>query len=119
MLPCQNLQCKMSMKLAKKRGRFPCKMSMKMGGGIGVARPGASAHVECREPQPGTDPGSSEPIEFAGCGREKKDAWVQRVLESQRYGELSKRERGVVRAYVDKVTGTSAPRCGAREGAAR
>jgi hypothetical protein len=24
--------------------------------GVGVARPGASAHEECREPQPGTDP---------------------------------------------------------------
>ena len=51
---------------------------------------------------------SSEPIEFAGCGRKEKYAWVECVLEAQRYGELGKRERGVVRAYVEKVTGMSA-----------
>ena len=51
---------------------------------------------------------SSEAIEFAGCGRKEKYAWVERVLRAQRYGELSKRERGVVRAYVEKVTGMSA-----------
>ena len=51
---------------------------------------------------------SSEPIEFAGCGRSEKYAWVESVLQAQRYGELGKRERGVVRAYVEKVTGMSA-----------
>ena len=50
---------------------------------------------------------SSEEIEFAGCGRNEKYAWVERVLAAQNYGELSKRERGVVRAYVEKVTGMS------------
>jgi transposase InsO family protein len=51
---------------------------------------------------------SSQPIEFAGCGRNEKYAWVERVLRAQRYGELGKGERGVVRAYVEKVTGSSA-----------
>jgi len=51
---------------------------------------------------------SSEPIEFAGCGRKEKYDWVERVLVAQLYGELSKGERGVVRAYVKKVTGMSA-----------
>ncbi len=51
---------------------------------------------------------SSEPIEFAGCGRNEKYGWIERVLKAQRYGELGKRERGVVRAYVEKVTGMSA-----------
>ena len=51
---------------------------------------------------------SSQPIEFAGCGRNEKYAWVERVLRAQNYGELGKRERGVVRAYVEKVTGMSA-----------
>src|SRR5262249_49048981 len=51
---------------------------------------------------------SSEPIEFAGCGREEKYAWVERVLRAQSYGELGKRERGIVRSYVRKVTGMSA-----------
>lgn len=50
---------------------------------------------------------SSESIEFAGCGRKEKYAWVERVLQAQRYAELGKRERGVVRAYVEKVTGIS------------
>lgn len=50
---------------------------------------------------------SSEPIEFAGCGRDEKYAWVERVLRAQRFGELGKRERGVVRAYMEKVTGMS------------
>ena len=51
---------------------------------------------------------SSEPIEFAGSGRNERYAWVERVLVSQRYGELSRRDRSVVRAYVEKVTGRSA-----------
>ncbi len=51
---------------------------------------------------------SSEPIEFAGSGRNERYAWVERVLVSQRYGELSRRDRGVVRTYVEKVTGASA-----------
>jgi transposase InsO family protein len=51
---------------------------------------------------------SSQGIEFAGCGREEKYAWVEGVLSAQNYGELGKRERGVVRAYVEKVTGLSA-----------
>ena len=47
---------------------------------------------------------SSEPIDFAGCGRNEKYAgW-----SAQRCGELGKRERGVVRAYVEKVTGMRA-----------
>lgn len=51
---------------------------------------------------------SSQPIEFAGCGRNEKYAWVERVLGVQNYGEPAKRDRGVVRAYVEKVTGMSA-----------
>ena len=50
---------------------------------------------------------SSQPIEFAGCGRDEKYAWVDRVLGAQNYAELGKQERGVVRAYVEKMTGMS------------
>ena len=50
---------------------------------------------------------SSEPIEFAGCGRNEKYGWLERVHQAQHYGELGKRERGVVRAYMEKVTGMS------------
>jgi hypothetical protein len=51
---------------------------------------------------------SSEAIEFAGCGRSEKYGWLERVLRAHNYGELGKRDRGVVRAYVEKVTGMSA-----------
>jgi hypothetical protein len=51
---------------------------------------------------------SSQPIEFAGCGRDEKYAWVEGVLGVQNYAALGKLERGVVRAYVEKVTGMSA-----------
>ena len=50
---------------------------------------------------------SSQPIEFSGCGRNERYAWVERVLKAQNYAGLGKRERGVVRAYVEKVAGVS------------
>jgi len=50
---------------------------------------------------------SSEPIEFAGGVRQERYGWVERVLCAQNYGELGKGERGLVRAYVGKVTGLS------------
>jgi len=50
---------------------------------------------------------SSEPIEFSSGGREERYLWVERVLVAQKYGELGKRERGLVRAYLRKVTGLS------------
>jgi len=50
---------------------------------------------------------SSEPIEFTSGGREERYEWVERMLAAQKYGELGKRERGLVRAYVRKVTGLS------------
>jgi transposase InsO family protein len=50
---------------------------------------------------------SSEPIEFAGGKREERYGWVERVLAAQNYGKLGKGARGLVRAYVRKVTGLS------------
>jgi transposase InsO family protein len=50
---------------------------------------------------------SSQPIEFVGCGRDERYAFVERVLGVQNYASLGKRERGWVRAYVEKVTGMS------------
>jgi transposase InsO family protein len=49
----------------------------------------------------------SGPIEFAGGGRDERYGWVERVLAAQKYGKLGKSERGLVRAYVGKVTGLS------------
>lgn len=50
---------------------------------------------------------SSESIEFTGCSREEKYVWVEQVLRGQNYTGLSKKDRGVVRAYLEKVTGLS------------
>jgi len=51
---------------------------------------------------------SSGVIEFTGQARAPKYAWTERVLVLQEYAGLSKQERGLVRAYVAKVTGLSA-----------
>ena len=50
---------------------------------------------------------SSEPIEFTSNGRAERYLWVERVLAAQKYRELGKGERGLVRAYVRKMTGLS------------
>jgi transposase InsO family protein len=50
---------------------------------------------------------SCEPIEFSSGGREERYEWVERMLGAQRYRHLGKSERGLVRAYLRKVTGLS------------
>src|SRR2546427_5904286 len=51
---------------------------------------------------------SSQPIEFAGCGRNEKYAWVESVLKAQNYGGVRKRGGGGGGAHVGKGTGVSA-----------
>ena len=50
---------------------------------------------------------SSTGIEFAGRGRAEVYAWTERVLVAQQFGRQGKKERGVIRAYVGKLTGLS------------
>jgi transposase InsO family protein len=50
---------------------------------------------------------SSKPIEFSSGGRDDRYLWVERVLAAQKYRELGKGDRGLVRAYLRKVTGLS------------
>ena len=50
---------------------------------------------------------SSEPIEFISGAREERYLWVEGVLAAQKYRELGKGERGLVRAYLRKMTGLS------------
>lgn len=50
---------------------------------------------------------SSREIEYAGCGRAEIYAWTEQVLVAQEFGSLGKLERGMIRAYVEKVTGRS------------
>ena len=50
---------------------------------------------------------SSEEIDFVGQGRAEVYAWVERVLVKQEFGRMKKKERGRVRAYLEKMTGRS------------
>jgi transposase InsO family protein len=49
----------------------------------------------------------SEEIEFDGKNREEVYGWVNQVLHQQRFDELKRSERGLVRRYVEKMTGLS------------
>ena len=51
----------------------------------------------------------SEGIEFAGQGRAEIYTWTERMLVAQQYAGQSKKQRGVIRAYLSKVTGRSLP----------
>jgi len=51
----------------------------------------------------------SQGIAFEGQTREERYRWVQGVLVAQEYAVQSKPRRGMVRAYLSKVTGLSLP----------
>src|SRR5580698_11128115 len=51
----------------------------------------------------------SQGIVFEGQTRAERYGWVQRVLVAQEYVRQDKKRRGVVRAYLSKVTGLSLP----------
>jgi hypothetical protein len=51
--------------------------------------------------------GSSGEIDFAGRVRAEVYGWTGRVLVAQQFAGLSKKERGLVRAYIGKMTGLS------------
>jgi transposase InsO family protein len=50
--------------------------------------------------------GSGE-VGFKGQNREEVYGWVNQTLRQQRYEELKRSERGLVRRYVEKMTGLS------------
>jgi transposase InsO family protein len=50
---------------------------------------------------------SGEAIAFASESRAETYAWAQRLLVAQEYACQGKKERGVIRAYLSKVTGLS------------
>ena len=50
---------------------------------------------------------SSQDIQFAGKQRSEVYAWVEGVLVAQEYAERSKKERGLIRGYMEKITGLS------------
>ena len=51
----------------------------------------------------------SRPIEFTGQNRRELYDFVQRVLVAQEFAVQGKKERGAIRAYLNKVTGLSEP----------
>lgn len=50
---------------------------------------------------------ASETVQFEARQRTEIYEWVDRLLRAQRYGELLRSAKGVVRGYVQKVTGLS------------
>jgi transposase InsO family protein len=47
----------------------------------------------------------SEKVEFEGRNREEVYGWVNQTLRQQRYGELKRSGRGLMRRYLAKMTG--------------
>ncbi len=52
---------------------------------------------------------TSQEVRFVGEGREQIYAWVEQVLVQQEYHRLGKKDRGVVRACLARMTGKSMP----------
>ncbi len=84
------------------------KMSLK---GAGWANLGiAHSNARNRESEPGADAGFSgrQPGGALPCrGPADIYAWVDRTLRRQRYSQLGRETRGLVRRYVTKMTGLS------------
>jgi hypothetical protein len=49
----------------------------------------------------------TEGVEFAGQGREQVYSWVEGLLCQQQYGSQPRRAKGLLRAYIGKMTGLS------------
>lgn len=52
---------------------------------------------------------ASQEIDFDGQSRQEIYAWVQQTVVEQEYFRQRKKHRGVIRAYLSKVTGLSVP----------
>ena len=50
---------------------------------------------------------ASEKIRFEGENRRQLYGWVEQVLVGQQYAHLGKASRGLVRRYIEKMTGLS------------
>lgn len=67
-------------------------------------------HVESLSPeQMGEFLRASEVVRFAGLSRLEVYAWVQEMLLGQEYFRQGKKQRGLIRAYLSKVSGRSLP----------
>ena len=52
---------------------------------------------------------ASEAVRFAGQSRTEVYAWIQETLLRQEYFPQRKKQRGLIRAYLSKVSGRSLP----------
>ncbi len=52
---------------------------------------------------------ASEAVRFAGQNRAEVYAWVQETLLRQEYFRQRKKQRGLIRDYLSKVSGRSLP----------
>jgi len=50
---------------------------------------------------------ASDEVGFKGRNREEMYGWVNQTLRAQKYGDLKREGRGLVRRYVEKMTGLS------------
>lgn len=50
---------------------------------------------------------ASEAVDFQGRHRQEVYAWVQQTLRQQHFDQLARAERGLVRRYLEKMTGLS------------
>ncbi|HEY4960166.1 MAG TPA: hypothetical protein VII29_04850, partial [Terriglobales bacterium] len=50
---------------------------------------------------------ASEEIRFEGENRQQVYGWVEQVLRQQHYPKQSRKARGLVRRYLEKMTGLS------------
>lgn len=67
-------------------------------------------HGECLSPeQMGEFLRASEAVDFAGQKRVEVYAWVEETLLRQEYCRQGKKQRGLIRAYLSKVSGRSLP----------
>jgi transposase InsO family protein len=50
---------------------------------------------------------ASDEVVFQACDRDQVYAWVQGTLDEQKWGQLERASRGLVRRYLEKMTGVS------------
>jgi len=50
---------------------------------------------------------STQSLEFQALSQHEKYKWIERTLEAYKYLKLGKREKGILRAYMMKITGIS------------
>ncbi len=50
---------------------------------------------------------SANSLEFRAFSREERYKWIERTLKAYKYLKLGKKEKGILRAYMMKITGIS------------